>query len=97
MEGGFGGFRLEEVFAGFGVAEDAAHAAEEVKVFGEAGGGEEEEEFDGLGVGGLPGDALVVAAEDNDRFFEEVAHGVAGVGKGQAVADRSGVEFFAVG
>lgn len=87
---------MVKVVAGFWVAEDAAHAAEEVKVFGEAGGGEEEEEFDGFGVGGLPGDAVVVATEDDDWFFEDVAHGVAGVGKSEGVADCGGVHFFAV-
>jgi len=96
VDGGFGGFGLEEVFAGFGVAEDSAHAAEEVEVFGEAGGGEEEEEFYRAIVGGAPIDAGVVAAEHDNGFFEDVADGVASVGKGEAVADGGGVKFFAV-
>lgn len=66
-------------------------------MFGQTGRGEDEKQLDRLLIGGVPCDAQLMTAYDNHGPLEQIAHGIARMGKSQAIAHGGRVEALAVG
>jgi hypothetical protein len=94
LEDPVGVFGGHEFLAQGGVAEQPADTGEHLEMLGDAGGDEQEEEPDGVMIGGAEGTAEGMPADDDGGMFDQSGEGGACVGQGDSVADAGAVQVF---